>query len=239
MRRSIIHSGLALLALACGFMGLLQPQAALAGSLTVLPIRVEVAANRQFCSITIGNDGTTDVAVQVRGYRWHQEDGSDALDESQGIAINPSIMMIPPGTKKLVRCSLPEQSGPVESTYRLIVSELPRAQPEPGTLQTLLQLSIPVFRAQPDARPSLHWEATEDGRLIVTNTGTRHVRIADLVIHPVAGAAPVRAKAGFYLLAGASRKVDADVGRNEIAKVEAMAEDGSFLAVLPGRAPQP
>ncbi|WP_156318341.1 molecular chaperone [Porphyrobacter sp. AAP60] len=238
MRRSIFHKCLTWLALACGFMGLLQPQVALAGSLTVLPIRVEVAANRQFCSVTIGNDGTKDVAVQVRGYRWHQEDGTDALDESQSIAINPSIMMIAPGAKKLVRCSLPEQSGPIESTYRLIVSELPRAEAEPGTLQTLLQLSIPVFRAQPDARPSLHWEATEDGRLLVTNSGTRHVRIADLVVHPATAAAPVRAKAGFYLLAGASRTVDADFGKIEIAEVEAMTEDGAFVAVLPGGKPR-
>jgi fimbrial chaperone protein len=239
MLSPFIRKGFVLLVVACGLAGLMQGHAATAGALTILPVRVEVAANQQFCSINVGNDGTQDVTVQVRGYRWHQEQGSDALDERESIAINPSIVTIPPGTKKLVRCSLPEQAGPVESTYRLIVSEIPRADAAPGTLQTLLQLSIPVFRAHADAKPSLHWAATGDGRLIVSNAGTRHVRIADLVVRTVATATPVRVKANFYLLAGASRVVDAEVGASAIGEVEAMAEDGAFLAVLPDPAPHP
>ena len=236
MRKTNMRCCLAVLKLACGLFGLLQAQAALAGSLSVLPVRVEVAANQQFCSITIGNDGTSDVTVQVRGYRWHQDDGRDALDESQSIAINPAIVTIAPRTKRLVRCSLPQQTGIIESTYRLIVSELPRAEAEPGTLQTLLQLSIPVFRGLPDAKPLIHWFAAEDGRLVVSNTGTRHVRIADLVVHP-ANSDPARTGAGFYLLAGARRTVDARVGGEAIAEVEAMTEDGSRFAVP--RAPTP
>ena len=238
MRGFTIRRGLAVLKLACGLVGVLQTQAALAGSLSVLPVRVEVAAGQQFCSINIGNDGTSDVTVQVRGYRWHQDDGSDALDESQSIAINPAIVTIAPGTKRLVRCSLPQQTGAVESTYRLIVSELSRAEAEPGTLQTLLQLSIPVFRGLPDAKPVLRWSAAADGRLLVSNTGTRHVRIADLVVHPAASD-PVRTGASFYLLAGASRAVDARLGGAAIAEVEAMTEDGSLLAVPHAPTPQP
>ncbi len=238
VRGSIVRRGLAVLKLVCGLLGLLQAQAALAGSLSVLPVRVEVAANQQFCSINIGNDGTSDVTVQVRGYRWHQDHGSDALDESQSIAINPAIVTIAPGTRRLVRCSLPQQTGPVESTYRLIVSELPRATAEPGTLQTLLQLSIPVFRGLPDAKPLLLWSAAEDGRLVVSNAGTRHVRIADLVVRPAASD-PVRTGTGFYLLAGASRTVDARWGGAAIAEVEAMTEDGSLLAVPRAPTPQP
>lgn len=238
MQGSIIRRSLAVLKLACGLIGLWQAQAALAGSLSVLPVRVEVAANQQFCSINIGNDGTSDVTVQVRGYRWHQDDGSDALDESQIMAINPAIVTIAPGTKRLVRCSLPQQTGTIESTYRLVVSELPRVEAEPGTLQTLLQLSIPVFRGLPDASPLLHWSAAEDGRLVVSNTGTRHVRIADLVVHP-ADSDPVRTGASFYLLAGASRTVDARLGGEAITEVEAMTEDGSLLAVPHAPTPQP
>lgn len=238
MQMSVIRLRFAAFALVSGMMGLMAAHSALAGALTVLPVRVEVAANQQFCSINIGNDDTKDITVQVRGYPWRQIDGADTLDETKGIAINPSIVTIPSGTRKLVRCSLPEQRGPGESTYRLIVSELPRADNEPGTLQTLLQLSIPIFRAQPDAKPELHWTAAENGRLIVSNDGLRHARIVDLIVRPT-DAAPVRAKAGFYLLAGASRTVDVGMGTNDIGEVEAMIEDGSFLPVLPDRTPKP
>lgn len=231
MDAAMIRKGLAWFAPAAVAFALMQAQIALAGSLSVLPVRIEVAANKQFCSLTIGNDGTEGVTVQVRGLRWYQRaDGTDALDETQRIAINPSIVTIPVRTKKLVRCSLPAQVGPLETTYRLIVSELPRPVTEPGTLQALLQLSIPVFRSQPGASPSLHWSATDDGRLIVANTGLRHARVAGLALRGAAGER-IEAPGGFYLLAGASRVIPAPMPVKAVTAVEAVAEDGSVMRV--------
>jgi len=209
----------------------LQAQSALAGALSVLPVRVEVAAGKQFCSLTIGNDGAEDVTVQVRGLRWYQRaDGEDVLDETQRIAVNPSIVSIPAGTKKLVRCSLPAQTGPVEATYRLIVSELPRPQTEAGTLQALLQLSIPVFRAQPGASPSLEWSVADAGQLTITNTGLKHARVARLALYDAAGK-PVEAEGGFYLLAGGRRVIPEVMPAAAVTAVEAIAEDGSTMPV--------
>lgn len=231
MGTSMIRRSLAWLAPAAAALALMQAEIALAGSLSVLPVRIEVAAGKQFCSLTIGNDGAEDVTVQVRGLRWYQRaDGTDALDETQRIAINPSIVTIPAGTKKLVRCSLPAPAGPVENTYRLIVSELPRSHTESGTLQALLQLSIPVFRSQSGASPLLHWSATDDGQVIVTNTGLRHARVARLVLRGAAGE-PVEAASGFYLLAGASRVMPAAMPAAAVTAVEATAEDGSAIPV--------
>lgn len=229
MSAAIIRRGLAWLAATAAASALMLAPIAHAASLSVLPIRVEVAAGKQFCSLKIGNDGAEDVTVQVRGLRWYQrEDGKDVLDETQPMATNPSIVTIPAGTKKLVRCSLPAQAGPAETTYRLIVSELPRQQEQPGTLQTLLQLSIPVFRAQPGSSPTLQWSIADDGRLIVTNTGLRHARVARLSLRLAAGES-VEAPGNFYLLAGASRVVGAPMPAGAVTAVEALAEDGSTI----------
>lgn len=239
MRAAIIRKALASLAPAAGLLALLHTPHLAAGSLSVLPVRVEVAADKQFCSLRIGNDGGEDVTVQVRGLRWYQrEDGTDVLDETQRLAINPSILTIPAGTKKLVRCSLPAQAGPIEDSYRLIVSELPRAEEQPGTLKALLQLSIPVFRAQPGASPSLQWSARDDGRLVLTNSGSRHVRIAGLALRGPA-ADPLEAPGSFYLLAGASRSIAIPLPAPAVIAVEAMAEDGSMMPVSsqPGSVP--
>lgn len=231
MGAAMIRKGLAWLVPAVAAIAFMQAPMAHAGSLSVLPVRIEVAADRQFCSLRIGNDGGEDVTVQVRGLRWDQrEDGKDVLDETQPLAINPSIVTIPAGTRKLVRCSLPARAGPVEDSYRLIVSELPRAHEQPGTLQTLLQLSIPVFRAQPGASPALHWSMADDGELIVTNTGTRHARVARLSLRGAAGA-PVEAPGSFYLLSGASRVIAAPLSAEAVTAVEAVAEDGSVIPV--------
>lgn len=238
MRRTIVRKSFARIVLAASLIWLAQAQSAMAGSLSVFPVRVDVAANKQFCSLKIGNDAKQAVTVQLRGFRWHQDEGTDALDETQSVAVNPSIVTIPPGADKLVRCSLPEHVGPAEKTYRIIVSELPRADLEPGTLQTLLQLSVPVFHAELNFRPAIVWAVTEDGHMMVSNVGTRHVRIADLIIQPT-GAAPLRHPANFYLLAGASRIVDTDMRASGIAQVEAMTEDGLLMTVSPKAAVQP
>lgn len=225
--------------LAAGLLGFAAVPAT-AGALTALPVRVAVPAHSQFCAITLGNEGAADIAVQIRGYRWHQDGGTDALDESQRLAVNPAIVTIPPGTRRLVRCSLPEPTGPAEDTFRLIVSELPLADGAAGTVQTLLQLSIPVFRANPDARAALSWRAAPDGRLEVTNTGTRHVRVADLVLRPATASDSARVKANAYLLAGATRVfAHPDMPPGEIAAVEAVDEDGAVLTVQPERVSQP
>lgn len=228
---TISRMSLAWLVPAAAALALMQAPIALASSLSVLPVRVEVAAGKQFCSLMIGNDGTEAVTVQVRGLRWYQRaDGSDALDESQRIAVNPSIVTIPAGKEKLVRCSLPQQTGPVETTYRMIVSELPRPQTKPGTLQALLQLSIPVFRSSPGASPSLHWSATDDGRLTITNTGLRHARVDRLVLRGAAEE-PVEALGGFYLLAGASRVIPTLMPVKAVTAIEAITEDGANMPV--------
>lgn len=225
--------------LAAGLLGFAAVPAT-AGALTALPVRVAVPAHSQFCAITLGNEGATDIAVQIRGYRWHQDGGTDALDESQRLAVNPAIVTIPPGTRRLVRCSLPEPTGPAEDTFRLIVSELPLADGAAGTVQTLLQLSIPVFRANPDTRAALSWRAAPDGRLEVTNTGTRHVRVADLVLRPATASDAVRVKANAYLLAGATRVLaHPDLPPGGIAAIEAVDEDGAVLTVQPERVSQP
>ncbi|WP_379921903.1 molecular chaperone [Erythrobacter sp. R86502] len=217
----------------------MQTPMAHAGSLSVLPVRVEVAADQQFCSLTIGNDGNQDVMVQVRGFRWYQDaDGTDALDETKRIAVNPSIVTIPAGTKKLVRCSLPGQTDTLESTYRLIVNELPRHHAQSGTLQTLLQLSIPVFRAPPGHSSALQWSTTSDGGVIVSNTGTRHARVARLELRGDAGE-PVAVPGSFYLLAGASRVVTTDMPLNRMTSVKAIAEDGYAMPVRFERGPMP
>lgn len=239
MGAGITRKSLGWLAPVVAVIALMLAPIARAGSLSVLPVRVEVAAGKQFCSLTIGNDGADDVTVQVRGLRWYQRtDGTDVLDETQRIAINPSIVTIPAGTKKLVRCSLPAQAGQAETTYRLIVSELPRRQQQPGMLQTLLQLSIPVFRAHAGANPALQWSATEDGRLIITNTGKRHARVARLALRGAAGEM-AEAPGSFYLLAGASRVITAPLPAKAVTALEAMAEDGSVLPVpmQPGSVP--
>jgi len=188
-------------------------QTAVAGTLRLAPVQVEVAPNRQFCSLSLSNDGMEPAIVQIRGYGWTKDkEGNDLLDRANGPAVNPAIVNIPTGETRLIRCSLPNRAGPVEESYRLIIDELPSADPAPGTVKTLLRISIPVFRAPAGAAPAVGWsvEKASDGamRLFIANSGNRHAQISAIILRPRAPqAAPIRVTRGFYLLAGGEAKL--------------------------------
>lgn len=178
-----------------------------AGSLRIMPIRVEVAADARFCSLTVANDEDAPVSVQVRGYRWSKDaNGADVLAEDAGFQINPTILTFGPKQERLVRCGLPPvaTSGTGEETWRLVLDELPRPGPSLGGIRTLLRISVPVFRTPAEARADLVWSIDADAggkpMLVVENRGTRHVQIISL---DVTGArAPATIKKSFYVLAG-------------------------------------
>lgn len=209
---------------------LAMSQPALAARIAVVPIRIELANNAAFCSLHVSNEGPDEVAVQIRGFRWTQDaDGADRLDPAD-VRLNPSIFELGPGQKKLVRCSLPAQGSESEDTHRLLVDELPRGTPAPGTMQTLLRLSLPVFRTPVGAVPQLRWVVGPQGALQLINRGKAHAMISKILVSR-AGTASTTIGGGFYLLAGASRTVGPGGGADAISKVEVVTGNGRAQVV--------
>ncbi|TCM19653.1 fimbrial chaperone protein [Novosphingobium sp. PhB165] len=190
-----------------------------AGSLRVMPIRVEVPENARFCGLTVANDEDTPVSVQVRGYRWSKDaNGEDVLAEDAAFQVNPTIVTLGAREERLVRCGMPPSgprtpSGVAEQSWRLVLDELPRPDAAPGStsrpggIRTLLRISVPVFRAAAEAQPNLVWSLGSDaaGRpvLVIENDGARHAQVLSLELEPVrAGQAPGTVTKSFYILAG-------------------------------------
>lgn len=184
-----------------------------AATIRVAPVRVDVAPGKQFCALTVGNDADRPVSVQVRGYAWSRDEaGNDALDPTAGPAVNPPIATIPAGGSRLIRCSLPAgrpgTAPPTtrEEQWRLVVDELPSNGPQvQGTVQTLLRLSIPVFRTPAHAAPRLTWSMTRttEGKpaLRLVNAGNAHAKILSLQLTAANGNRQTLTRT-FYLLAG-------------------------------------
>ncbi|MCY1669425.1 fimbria/pilus periplasmic chaperone [Novosphingobium sp. SL115] len=217
-------------------------QSAQAGALRVMPVRVEVAAGRQFCALTLGNDADRPVTVQVRGFAWTRDDtGLDTLDPVDAPVVNPAIMTIPVGGSRLVRCSLPRQvsDGKSEQQWRLIVDELPLPSSEvaPGTVQTLLRLSVPVFRTADHAKPQLEWsmQTLPDKAQIlrITNSGTRRTQVIRVMLH-LRNGRDVPLDRSFYLLAKGAMILRVPTGiATEVLSVTAETDLGT-LAVVSG-----
>lgn len=181
-----------------------------AGSLRIMPIRVEAPPDARFCSLTIANDEDEPVSVQVRGYGWSKDtNGIDVLTEDTGFQVNPTILTLGAKEQRLVRCSLPPRYGQAEQTWRLLIDELPRPGPSPGGIRTLLRISLPVFRAPAGAAPDLVWsmgETTTGGverpALVIENRGSRHTQVLSLELMFAQSGKGDTIAGSFYILAG-------------------------------------
>lgn len=214
----------------CGALGIAPARA---GSLSVMPVRVDVAAGRRFCSLTLGNTSDQPVTVQVRAFAWSRdESGADILEPDNAFVLNPAIATIAPGASKLVRCSLPPAADSaavsgIEQPWRLIVDQLPDPNFNvPGTVQTLLRISIPVFRAVDKAAPRLAAALSGKG-LRLANSGTGHAKVLAVTVRGTGGDA-VTVDRPFYLLAGGAQVVPIDRVPADPRLVLVRAEEGEF-----------
>lgn len=218
----------------CALLSAMGP-AADAAALRMSPVHIELAAGKQFCALAIANDDAASTTVQIRGFGWRKDRaGGDQLDPDAGLVVNPSIVSIAGGETRLVRCSLPVGGGSREESYRLVIDELPTAPVAPGTLRTLLRVSIPVFRAPIKAAPLLDWAIVKgaDGqsRLVLANQGDRHAQVTAISLHPaVPGGPVVRLERGFYLLAGGTIELPVKPPA-AIARVEVETTNGTLVA---------
>ncbi len=199
-----MHRHLLAGALSCALMASVCP--ALAGSLEVKPILIDVPAGGAASSLSLTNAGGEVLNAQLRVFRWTQSGGKDELTPTRDVVASPPMAKIAPGGDLLVRvvrtAKTPLQR---EESYRLIVDELPR--PGGNGVQLLVRYSIPVFFGGGEtALPKLRWSVSPKGKSVVisaTNEGSRRARISGLTL--MGKSAPVAALgAGLngYVLAG-------------------------------------
>jgi len=164
--------------------------AAVAASLQVAPTSIFIAAERTADGLTLSNSGAQPVYAQVRVFRWSQVDGEEVLEPTTDVAISPPMLELPPGGEQLVRViRLIPPPAEVESSYRVIVDEIPLdgdAGDDQG-LRFVLRYSIPIFLSplNPAVGPILHTGLVyENGAtfLEVRNEGNAHAQLADLAL---------------------------------------------------------
>lgn len=160
-----------------------------AAGLQVTPTMIKVPAGRAADGLTLANSNSSPLHAQARVFAWTQRNGEDVLEPTRDVAISPPMIELPGNSRQLVRVVRlvpPPQDG-VETSYRVIVDELPVTTDEGQTgLQFVLKYSIPVFLVPAGdgvVAPELHARLVNDGgvkALEVSNTGNGHAQIADL-----------------------------------------------------------
>jgi fimbrial chaperone protein len=181
---------------------LLASSAASASGLQVAPTSLDLAPNKNADGLWLSNTGDGTLHAQVRVFHWTQEGGEEKLTPSRGLAISPPMLQIDAGARQLVRVIRSgAPPGVDEDAYRVLIDELPvdesqtsagdaskPAGPQ-GGLQYVLRYSVPIF-VQPAGQtgsvaPKLSGKVLHEGDqtfIEVTNQGTGHAQLADLVL---------------------------------------------------------
>jgi fimbrial chaperone protein len=156
-----------------------------AASLQVSPTSITLTPTQRADALWLSNSGTAPLNVQLRVFRWTQSGGTESLDPTQDVVASPPMQTIAPGARQLVRIIHPGAPVTAESTYRIVVDELPDGDPQQG-LQFVLRYSVPVFVLPSAKAPDAQLQATlvigDDGKpaLEVRNGGDGHAQLADL-----------------------------------------------------------
>lgn len=184
-----------------------------AAALQISPIRIDMPTAPGAGALTLRNQGDTPIHAQVRVFRWTQSGLDDVLEPADTVVASPPIVRIAPGEEQLVRVVHPHAAPSAgETTYRLLIDELPQSGPRPATgVRVQLRYSVPVFVGTPEGMPpTLQFTLRQDGeqwRLEARNAGNRHAQISDVTLVAPNGAkiAVTRGLLG-YALAGSGRR---------------------------------
>jgi fimbrial chaperone protein len=158
-----------------------------AGSFSVSPVRISLSASAPISAITVKNDGSEAVVLQLEAMAWAQQAGQDVYTPSTDILATPPIITIPAGGSQILRVGLRRAPDPKrELTYRLYLQEVP-PPPKPGFsgLQVTLRFGLPVFVAPVAEQPlaALVWgiSRVHNGQHEVSlkNSGNSHVQVAN------------------------------------------------------------
>ena len=214
--------------------GLLLGAPASAASLSVSPIRVDVVSPANGGKVTLRNASQGPINVQVRVFKWSLKAGLDDFQETQQVVASPPFAQVPQNGEieiRVLRASGGKVQG--EESYRLVIDEVPDANRVKNVgVNVALRYALPVFCLDPEASSArLSWSLRRVGggnSLVVTNTGDKHVRIADLAID---GVVISRGLAG-YVLGNSTRVFPLPAGRGSGGKVSAVTEQGRLDARL-------
>ncbi|MBO0244087.1 molecular chaperone [Vibrio sp. Vb0592] len=177
-----------------------------ANSLLIWPIYPKISEESNATSLWMVNKGSVDSYLQVRIFKWEQNEGEDSYSSQSQLIATPPFVKIEPGEKQLIRIiNQDEASAGKEYAYRVIIDELPPTQ-NPQTeltenelaVKVRMRYSIPLFiygkgltDTQKSNRDSELWDDLQAQFIKKNNqrfvhikySGKHHVRLVNLQLN--------------------------------------------------------
>ena len=163
-----------------------------AGGISVMPTRLDFAADHSVQSLLLVNLSAETVTVETEVQVWP----ADAPQrQANDVVVTPGVVTLPPNQRIRVRVGLLRRpDGDREHAYRVYFTELPAPKAlHAAGIGVRLRIGVPLFVAPDRADPQpLRWTArpaVEGWLLEAHNPGNVHARIGRATLVGVAGTA--------------------------------------------------
>ena len=188
---------------------------AVAAELGIMPVTVQLDRLRDRATVQVVNMGTEAVTLQADAVAWQRQNGQDVDSPTDELILNPPLFTVAAGQTQVLRVGLRrEAAGDRETTYRLVMRELP---PPPGQrllldaqVRVLVSLRLPVYVAprqvQRDARWTVHQAADGGVHAEVSNQGNVHMKVGALRLRDAGSLTLAEQRPGAVLFPGESQR---------------------------------
>ncbi len=103
-----------------------------AATFKVSPIQIYLSTHRTTELLSVENQSTETVRLQVTAFGWNQSPkGEIELLPTEDVVFFPSLLTLEPGKERKIRIGVSKPPGAVERTYRVFVEELPPSKSPP------------------------------------------------------------------------------------------------------------
>ena len=167
----LLGAKIALILLTLFFLGKASSQ-----GLEVAPVLIELAARDRAEQVVLKNRTSKAMSFGLSMQLWSQRDGEDVLTATEVFVVSPPAVTLKPGETRTIRLLRTEPPDDVmESSYRLILEEIPLKENKvPGRPTLTLVLSIPLFAAPlvesaPDFRVALKKDVSKRQQILTVN----------------------------------------------------------------------
>ena len=234
--------------LARGFFALLMMHSAqaLAGNISVYPLRVNMDATRNSESLTVRNQSDEPLLLQPTVVKWSQKDGKDLYEPTRDVLVSPALIEVPGRESQVVRLSLrraPDASN--ELAYRVMLREVPKPATGPkSAIVIALNISLPIFIApiSGEARGSFEVSGanlvSETGgstmMMTLNNRSKAHIQIKNFALSE-AGSPFAEYSKMLYILPGDSTTIHVPVARklsSKSVRIDAQTDSGPMAQEL-------
>jgi fimbrial chaperone protein len=204
----------------------------------IWPIYPKIEADEKAAAVWLENTGKSDAMVQIRVFKWEQNNQQDHYTEQNEIIPSPPVTKIKAGEKHMLRLTKATHlADGNENAYRIIVDELPvklnsDTEKNASTVSFQMRYSIPLFvygkglgsgltdasqkenAKNPLSKPQLSWwiKNNEQGKpeLYIKNMGAKFSRLSGIKLTPTSEQMAFEKTAFGYVLARSTMKFDLD-----------------------------